>query len=114
MIPSFHPVRRRREIAARARADKTLSPAEQEMLRRAEPRRIDPDSGLEIKTLNDLLDSSRKVRYPDMPFFSYPDMLAAELGDSGSSPFTLTGAAFWTGGSGPRIAVVGGGMSGLL
>lgn len=114
MIPSFHPVRRQRKIAARARADKTLSPAQLEMLRRAEPRRIDPNSGLEIKTLRELLYSSSKIRYPDMPSFSYPGMLERELSNSAISPFTSSGGAFWTSSNRPRIAVVGGGMSGLL
>ncbi|NKJ50666.1 hypothetical protein CIC12_28865 [Burkholderia sp. SG-MS1] len=100
MIPSFHPVRRHREIAAGVRA---------------EPRRVDSASGLGIKTLSELLDSSKKVRYPDAPFFSYPGMLAGELEHPDVSPFTVSGKPFWAdAGTAPRVAIVGGGMSGLL
>lgn len=95
MIPSFYPVKYR-------------------LKGKIKSLRADPNTGLEIQTLQNLLDNAKKVRYPDLPHFSYPEMLAGEFSNQRTSPFTLNGSAFWTTGNKPRIAVVGGGMSGLL
>lgn len=95
MIPSFYPVKYR-------------------LKGKIKSLREDPNTGLDIQTLQELLDNARKVRYPDLPHFSYPEMLAGEFNNQRISPFTINGSAFWTTANKPRIAVVGGGMSGLL
>ncbi|MEF7614588.1 FAD-dependent oxidoreductase [Aquincola sp. MAHUQ-54] len=115
MIPSFYPVRDKLDADAKERAHRNLSPTQLEILRGGRPQPlVDRNSGLETRTISQLLASSRRVRYPDAPHFSYADLLAGEAANQNSSPFTANGVAFWNAGNRPRIAVIGGGMSGLL
>lgn len=121
MIPSFYPVRERIEREAQDLATEGLTPEEMELacgITIGPPPipkgTVDPTTGLLIKTSAELLATAKAVRYADNPYFSYPTMLAAELNDSSKSPFTASGGALWNSSNKPAIAVIGGGMSGLM
>lgn len=114
MIPSFHPVREVLDQTSNSLNLANLTDEQRELACDTPPPTVDPASGLKVKNIDQLLASAKLVRYPDNPSFSYPDLLVTELTNSAKSPFTADGNAFWTSSNRPRIAVIGGGLSGLM
>lgn len=116
MIPSLYPVREQVEAYGRARRARGVGLPWQALLDEPKADRVDPKTGLKIKSIYELLNTASKVRYADTPWIDYPALLAREFAAPGSTPVTLDGSPLF-GGAGaprPRIAVIGGGMSGLL
>lgn len=76
----------------------------------------DPETGLIKQTLTQLMGTASNRSYVDNPDANYGVILGAEANNPNLSPFTANGSAIsWTGtGAKPTVAVVGGGMSGLL
>lgn len=98
MIPSFHPVHRRRAALAGTQASAL----------------VDPETGLEQLTLSQILAEASSYRFVDGCHINYPGLLSVELGKPDRSPLTATsGPIAWPSGA-PRVVVVGGGLGGLL
>jgi hypothetical protein len=75
---------------------------------------IDPETGLVKQTLNQILMDGYNRVYIDNTNAVYSDIVAAEAANSAKSPFTSDGNPINWNGNTPHVAVVGGGMSGLL
>lgn len=75
---------------------------------------IDPETGLVKQTLNQILLDGNNRAYIDNTNAVYSTIVAAEAANPAKSPFTANGNAINWNGNTPRVAVVGGGMSGLL
>lgn len=73
----------------------------------------DPDSGLEVKTLASLIDDAKKHRFVDDPGIFYDALVGGERSNPLYSPFTANHRAYSFANKVP-VAVIGGGMSGLL
>jgi heterodisulfide reductase subunit A-like polyferredoxin len=75
---------------------------------------IDNETGLVRQTLTALIAEGHGHAYIDNTNAVYSDIVAAEATNSAKSPFTSNGDPINWNGNTPKVAVIGGGMSGLL
>ncbi|MFT6048187.1 MAG: hypothetical protein ACI9WC_003905, partial [Arenicella sp.] len=75
---------------------------------------VDSETGLVQQTLNSFLTEGAGHAYIDNTNAVYSDIVAAEATNPLKSPFTSNGNPINWNGNTPKVAVVGGGMSGLL
>ena len=102
MIPSFLPVHQRRAARAGGQALRT-------------PIQIDPDTGLEQRTLDQILAEARDYRFVDGCHIDYDALVGVERANPNASPLSASGQAIaWPGPRAPSVLVVGGGLGGLL
>lgn len=74
----------------------------------------EPGSGLSRDYMVNVLEKGTKFAFVDHVHMNWANILANEVADVNRSPFTVNGQPAWPGSTGPKVAVVGGGMSGLL
>lgn len=75
---------------------------------------MDPDSGLNIMALGDLLEQSGKIRYVDFPSMDYRTFVGGERSNGAVSPLSANGKKLWPAGTGePTVHVIGMGLGGL-
>lgn len=75
---------------------------------------VDPETGLAVQTIDEILAEAKNFHFIDNPSVEYAQLLAVEEHDLSRSPLTLSGGAInWGGKDAPRVAVIGGGVSGL-
>lgn len=75
---------------------------------------LNPDSGLIIKTLRELNEESQSVGFLDTPYVKWGAGVNSERTNPSVSPYTKKGSALVFSGAKPRVAVIGGGISGLM
>jgi len=75
---------------------------------------VDPETGQAIKSIDDILAEANGFHFVDNPGVQYAQLLATEDTDLKRSPLTASGGPIdWKGQPAPRVAVIGGGVSGL-
>jgi hypothetical protein len=71
-------------------------------------------SGLGRDYMDNVLEAASKFVFIDHAHMNWHEILASEFADTNKSPFTVNGMPAWPNNSGPRVAVIGAGASGLL
>lgn len=75
---------------------------------------MDPDSGLSIMALGDLLEQSGKIRYVDFLSMDYRTFVGGERSNAAVSPLSTNGQKLWPSGTAaPTVHVIGMGLGGL-